>query len=309
MAISPGDRAAMLSVQQLRTFCAVYRYQGYAAAEPHLGLAVPTMWEQIKAMEQVYRSPLFERQGRRIVPTPLADMLYRQILPILAGLESSFEIVEEHAGYIPDRVSIVTGVRMMLEELGPPLREFQKAYPDVRLRLMHADNITAQQRVLDEQADLALMIEPPPALTRPGLTYKRLYSLDAMAVLPRRHRQAKAARIALADIIDDPLIVGNAQTVGRQLLEHALYRQGLLPRLRIAAETDNSAFTVACVRAGLGVGIIAGTLKGGLLKQVVARSLRDELGRTFVVAAIREGREPTWLLRSLLETLEGASGQ
>lgn len=293
----------MLSVQQLRTFCGVYEQRGYAAAEQQLGLAVPTMWEQIKSLEKVYKARLFQRSGRNVVPTSAADGLYRMVLPILSGLESSFEVVDEHAGQVPDQVRVVTGVRMMLEDLGEPMRLFREAYPDVRLRLMHSDNRTAQQRVLDKEADLALLLEPPPSLARPGLVYERLYSLDAVAVLPQAHRLAKVADLSLADLISEPLIVGNSDTVGRQILEHALLRQGLLSQMRIAVETDNSAASIACARAGLGIGIIAGKIDGGLLQQVAARSLTSELGRTHVVVAIREGRQPTKLLSRLLEVL------
>lgn len=304
MALSPSDRAAMLSVQQLRTFCGVYKHRGYAAAEESLGLAVPTMWEQIKSLERTYGVALFERHGRSVAPTAVAEGLYRLVRPILASLESSFEVVDEHAGHPPDQISIITGVRMMLEELGASLREFHRTYPNVRLRLMHADNQTAQQRVLDEDADLALLLEPPPELARPGLTYERLYSNIALAVLPRRHRLAKQKTVRLADLIGEPLIVGNTHTVSRRLLEHALFREGQLSRIQISVETDNSAAAVACVRAGLGVAIITGKMNGILLKQVVAKSLRDELGRTHIVAAMRKGRERTQLLDDLLKSIQ-----
>jgi len=50
------NRAESLSVQQINTFCRVYELGGYAGASEQLGLAGPTMWEQIKALERIYKT-------------------------------------------------------------------------------------------------------------------------------------------------------------------------------------------------------------------------------------------------------------
>ena len=124
------NRAESLSVQQINTFCRVYEFGGYAGASEQLGLAGPTIWEQVKTLERIYKTVLFKRSGRNIRPTPAGDVLYGLLTPLLATVESTFEILAEQADLGSLQIRLVTGVRMMLEELGQPLRDFKRSYPD-----------------------------------------------------------------------------------------------------------------------------------------------------------------------------------
>src|SRR5258705_11768971 len=117
---APTDQLAM---QQLRSFCVVFERQSYATAASELGLAVPTIWEQVRAVERHYRTLLFVRRGRRIEPTPAAALLYRSLRSLLSGLDSTFDLLREGGGDYPRIVTLVTAARMMLEDLGRPLKQ------------------------------------------------------------------------------------------------------------------------------------------------------------------------------------------
>lgn len=300
-------RAESLTVQQMHTFCCVYEKGGYADASEHLGLAGPTIWEQVKVLERIYQTPLFERVGRSVRPTAAGHALYELMSPLLASVESTFERLAEETDDIPKQVCLVTGVRMMLEELASPLREFQKLFPDVQLKLMTADNRAAQQWVVDGKADLALLIEPPLEFIAQGIACERLYPIDYLAALPPRHRLTRKPNLRLSDLTSEPLIVGNRDTVGRQMLEQACFRLGITDPLQIVVETDNSAITIACARAGLGVGILAGKSAGNLARHVATRSLANQIGQVNVVAAYRLGRQLTRVLQTLLQLMRNCS--
>jgi DNA-binding transcriptional LysR family regulator len=289
-----------LSVQQMRTFCGVYQSGGYAGAADGLGLTGPTMFEQIKSLERVYGVRLFKRVGRSIEPTDAGTLLYRLLEPLLANIESTLDIVAEQSTDAPKQISLVTGVRMMLEELGQPLRLFHQQYPGVTLRLTTADNRLAQTFVLEGKVDLALLIEPPQNFKAEGVSYQRLYPLDYFAALPPRHRLIRKEELNLSDLGSERLILGTADTIVRQMFEHACFRLGTATRLNIVAETDNSATTIACVRAGLGVGIIAGRRDGNLARHVTVRLLTKDIGQVQVVAAYRSGRQLTQTIQSLI---------
>ena len=292
-----------LSVQQMLTFCGVYELRGYSEAEQSLGLAGPTLWEQVKTPERIYGTKLFERIGRNIRPTVAGTALYKVLRPLVAAIDSTVDVLTEATSSKPSQLTLVTGVRMMLEELAPRIRRFADKHPDVRLRLMSADQRSAQHTVLNNEADLALFIEPPSELVQQGLTIERLYPIDFIAVFPPRHRLIKRARVTVADLLDEKVVVGNSNTIGRRFLDHATFRVGRREPLRIVAETDNSAVTIACVRSGLGIGIIAGQTDGQLTKGLVTKSLVEEIGQVQVVVAYRTGRILPTIARSMIEHL------
>lgn len=153
--------------------------------------------------------------------------LHRLLIPLLANLESTLEIVAEESQIVPKHVRIVAGARMMLEEIGESLNHFRKQHPDVKLRLMTADNRAAQGFVLDGKADMALMIEPPLDIMAQGITCERLYPIDYLAAFPARHRLIRKPDLTLHDLVDEPLIVGNPDTTGRRMLEQACFRLGI----------------------------------------------------------------------------------
>jgi DNA-binding transcriptional LysR family regulator len=114
--------------------------------------------------------------------------------------------------------------------------------------------------------------------------------------------------VLLKDIVRYPLIVGHRATHSRVALDQALHRKDLLNQEQIAIETDNSAFTVACVRAGAGVGIIAGQPNGPLTHGLQTRSLASELGQAHVVFLTKKGRHCTESMRALMTTIRDLAG-
>jgi DNA-binding transcriptional LysR family regulator len=297
------QKADELTVQQLRSFCTVFERQSYSAAARQIGMSVPTIWEQVRSLERRYAQTLFERQGRKIYPTPTAQSLYQLLRTLLAGIDSTFELVREQAGAHPPQLTLVTGVRMMLEELGKPLAKFHTLHPGVRLRLMHGNDLTAEQLILEGDADLVLTLEPGPGRLSQAISQERAYQIECLAVFPKGHPLANKRSLRVADLVSHPLVVGQPETHIRHLLDQALHREGLRERLQLAAETDNSAATIACVRAGMGLGIVAGRMEGLLSRDLVTRSLRRQLGHAWIVFLWKRGRQLATTVQTLMNLI------
>lgn len=292
-----------LTVQQLRSFCTVFERQSYSQAARDRGLSIPTIWEQVRKLEQIYDAELFVRRGRQIRATPTAALLYEELRPLLTSLDSTVELVREEEGDVPRSVTLVGGARIVIEDLGPALRKFRELHPHVCLRLMHFSDQVASKLIVSGEADLALTIDPGPGVLGHDVCLERAYRIDYLAVFPKRHPLARKPNVRLADLANYPLIAGHGGTYIRRMLEQGLYHEGLSQPAIIAAETDTSAFTVACVLAGLGVGVIAGRAGGMLCRDLVVRSLRDELGDAWVAFRWKKGRHLTATVQTLMNLI------
>lgn len=292
-----------LPVQALRAFCLVYERGNFSAAARALGLSVPAVWSQVQAVARRYRTILFARRGRRMEPTPAAQTLYEALRPLLVGMDSTLELVRDAQGIQARTLTLVTGARLMLEDLGPPLAQFSRLYPQIRLRLVHAQDRQAVHMVAAGEADLALTLQPPIEGSVPPVTAMPAFSLEYMAVFPRRHPLARQPRVRLHDLVRFPLVLGVPGAYGRRVVEQALCRLGLQELPTIVAEADNGAFITACVRAGMGVGILAGQLRGFLCRDLATRSLASELGSACIVFLIRRGRIPSPPMQTLLDLI------
>jgi DNA-binding transcriptional LysR family regulator len=76
-----------LSLDLLRTFLAVHREGSVTAAARRLRLSQPAVTGQVRALEAALGRQLFVRQPRGVAPTPVADLLARQVAGALDELE------------------------------------------------------------------------------------------------------------------------------------------------------------------------------------------------------------------------------
>src|SRR5262245_48937252 len=76
-----------MNLRQIEIFCAVMRCRTTVAAAFEIGLSQPAVSNAIKQMEARLGLPLFERVGKRLVPTMEAEALYHDAQPLHAMSE------------------------------------------------------------------------------------------------------------------------------------------------------------------------------------------------------------------------------
>lgn len=279
------DRCTDVSIQQLQTFRQVMQHGGYAAAAKVSHLSTPSVWQHIQALEKTYGVKLFNRVGRQVKPTEAASRLNEVVDQILVQLRSTFDVVQDSASQ--ESVRLVTGVRMFLEDLAIPISAFRKHHSN-RLEIRHGNNRRAEELLLAGETDLALSLESGYQQESPYIHYEPAYMVEFFAVAKPRHPFVKAKSATLNALVEHDLIVTMSGTHGRNALDQALHKERLTAN--IVVETDNSAFTIACVRAGMGVGILAGRGGGELSKGLTKVSLKQQLGRRQMVFMWRKGQ-------------------
>ncbi len=291
-----SDRILEVSITHLQTFQQVMQHGGYAAAAKVSHLSIPSVWQHIRALEQAYGVKLFQRTGRQVKPTEAAKRLHEQVESILVRLDSTFDLIRD----VPDdqSIRIMTGVRMMLEDLAVPFQAFRQKHPH-RLEIRHGNDRRAEEVLLADEADLAMTLEPGLQQKSPRIHYEPAYTVEFLAVSKKNHAFAKANSSSLRELAKHDLIVTTSRTHGRDAIDQAFHRHGLTAK--IVAETGNSAFTIACVSAGMGVGILAGRRDGDLCKRLTTRSLSKQLGQRRIVIMWRQGRILTDAMVDLVE--------
>lgn len=280
-----AGRFDSLNLAQLKTFHNVIREGGYSAAARKLGLSVPSVWQHIQSLEQTYGVTFFVRQGRHVQPTDAAHRLAEHVSSILVKLDSTFDVVGSERG--EQQIRLVTGARMLLEDMAAPLAAFHKHHSN-KLVLRHGNGARAEELLLADEVDIGMTLEPSVKQQSAEIHYEPAYTVEFLAVARKAHPYIKASSGGLRELARHGLIVTAEGTHGRDALDQAFHRDGLTAD--IVAETDNSAFTLACVSAGMGVGILAGRPKGELSRALVSRSLSRQLGQRRIVFMWRKGR-------------------
>jgi DNA-binding transcriptional LysR family regulator len=267
------------SLSQFRTFCEVCRRGGYAAASRELMLTSPAVWEQMQALEYYYGVKLLERAGPRVRPTVRGKRLLELIRPLVAGLDSTREVIQQEDRVLPRQLVLVTNLRVLVEEISGAMRAFQRRYPAIRLAVYYTGSDEVVPRVEQGKADVALTLEPEPSHPASETTvYEPAAKLDYLLIAPPRHDLARVEALHLHAIAKQPLVLGEPGAYSRRRVQEVFHRYDLAKDVHIAVETSSDEYTISCVRSGMGVGITLGIPRGRLYRGLTPRSLRRWFG-------------------------------
>src|SRR5262245_17324362 len=123
------------TAQQLRSFHETARLGSFSAAADALGLANPTVWQQVRALERELGTCLLEPQGRGCRLTDDGALLAELVGPLVSGIASLKRRFLEARGHQTTRLVVATTPRILAEDLPECVVEFRRRYPQVSLTL------------------------------------------------------------------------------------------------------------------------------------------------------------------------------
>jgi LysR family glycine cleavage system transcriptional activator len=138
-------------VGPLRAFEAVARLLNFRAAAQELFLTQSAVSRQIRALEEELGAQLFSRGTRHVELTVAGTALQRAVLPLLARLDATVRQIRLARGR--RQVSISTFASFASLWLLPRLEAFQRAQPDIDIRVSTTDNLVDLD---DPELDLVL---------------------------------------------------------------------------------------------------------------------------------------------------------
>jgi LysR family cys regulon transcriptional activator len=269
-------------------------------------LTSATLWEQVRGLERHYAVSLLRKQGRQVKPTKTALRLVELVQPILVGVDSIPDVLLHESGAVPESLTIVAQPRMLIEEIIGALACFRKTYPKIRLDVLLPGTKGPEEMVLSGAADFAMDIEPAPRDRRfPGIVYETAYEIEFLLIAPRKHPLLTKKRLALADLVEYPLVVACAGHADRRRIVEVFHQHDLEDRMKISMETSSGALSLSGVREGLGIGIIAGNPDGILLRGLGlgVRPLRKWFGSVRLAFIWKDGAHQSPVQAKLAELI------
>src|SRR5690242_9233587 len=104
-----------IRLEQLRSLCATARTGSLTAAAESLGLAQPTVWEQVHALERALAAPLIRRQAHGCRLTETGAQVVELVAPLVATIDSLRRHVEETRGAADPTLTVATNQRILVE--------------------------------------------------------------------------------------------------------------------------------------------------------------------------------------------------
>jgi DNA-binding transcriptional LysR family regulator len=301
---------------RLKVFRTVASHLNFSRAAEELLLTQPAVTQQIKALEDEYGVPLFDRSGGRITLTPSGQALLPYAMKLKEISEEAQTAVAgasgKHGGQLSLGASQTIGQYVLPTLVAGFLRENPRAL--VSARSGNTDAIL--EALVDHKIQLALI--EGPALRKD--IHVEPFMEDHMVLVVSASHEWADHEVDLASFKEAPLLMREFGSGSRRVVEKALVQAGLSKKdLKVRMELDSTEGLLSAVEAGLGVTFVShwavrNQLALGTLK--LARVPGLKLSRMFSIA-YPAGPEPSgnanafriFLLARALELMPKTTGK
>ncbi len=223
-------------------FDTILREGSISAASRRLNLSQPAVSHALARLREQLGDPLFQRQGRGMVPTPRARAMagtLRDALDSLSGL------LQGAAGFDPasSRRRFTLAVRDVMEAvLIPPLvKRILKAAPGVELVSTRVDRRRLESELRGGGIDLAIDVLLP---TSAAVSREPLLA-EPLAIVARHDHPALRRRPDLATYLAQGHVQISSRRAGPGLEDMVLARMGLARDIRLRCQHYATACQVA----------------------------------------------------------------
>ncbi len=239
------------TIRQLQIFSVAASHLSFARAAEKLHLTHAAISLQIKQLEEVSGTLLFERIGKRVFLTEAGDTLLAHARQILQSLKEADEALLNLKGLRGGRLAVA--VASTAEYFAPGLlAEFRKTQPDVRIRLSIDNRDTVSRLLIGNEVDLAIMGRPPAGLDATAVAFA---PHPLVIVAATGHPMSQARSISLEDLAGETLIVRETGSGTRSAMEEFFLEHAIKPR--IGMEMGSNEAIKQAVIAGLGISFIS----------------------------------------------------
>jgi DNA-binding transcriptional LysR family regulator len=207
----------VITLHQLGCFVAVYDDGSFTAAASRLGLAQPSVSEQVRLLERSLGTALFQRVGRGVLPSEAAKVLRSHAQQTLNAAQAAVAAVtsvgEVVSGTI--RFGVFGTSRLYLD--ADLVADVLARYPDVRIELIGQNSMDVHEQLRRGRLDAAIIALP---IDDAGLAVTPIVRDEIVyvsAVPERVQRPITPAVLASAPLVLSEASWGNEDSTRRQL--------------------------------------------------------------------------------------------
>src|SRR5262245_57198552 len=239
-----------MELHQLRYALAVAEHGTFTAAAAACFVAQPSLSRAVANLEDELGVALFDRLGRRTVPTDAGVAFARGAREVLRTIDTLRADVAAVTGVVSGHLDLVALPTLAVDPVTPLVGAFRAAHPGVTIHLAHPDDTDELIHLVRSGASELGITELPVQSTR--LTTHPLGRQELVAILPPGTPRPR--QLDLADLARRPLVTQPPGTSTRDALDIAMGAIGA--SALVAVQTDQREAIVPLVLAGAGAALV-----------------------------------------------------
>lgn len=146
-----------MRLRQIEYFAALYDERSITKAARRLNVVQPALSMQISRLERTFKTKLFERTSRGVVPTDTGRTFYGYCQKILADVDEAERYLREASGKITGNLTVGLMPSVANSVLPTVLAEYNVACPDVTLVVVEGYSGSLMDQLYSGKLDLAVV--------------------------------------------------------------------------------------------------------------------------------------------------------
>lgn len=239
-----------MDLRELQFFRVVMQTKSMTMAATQLHTSQPNVSRAIARLQRETGLHLFKRVGLRLVPTPEAEALLREVERCFVGVNEIREAAETIRTSGAGGLRVAANPAMTIGLIPDALRLFRKSHPSIFVSVQTADAGTLTKWTAAGLCDFALATYFPDPHSVEG---RLLHRSPAVCLLPQGHRLARKRKIRPADLAGESFISIPVSEPARQFIDE-VFRPD---HRHVDTETTQAVTICLMVARGLGVTLMS----------------------------------------------------
>jgi DNA-binding transcriptional LysR family regulator len=232
-----GRIGRRLRLRDLHIFFTAVQRGSMAKAARTLGVTQPAVSKVIADLEHTLSVRLLDRGARGVEPTSYGRALLTRANAAFDELRQSVQDIQFLADPTVGEVRIGCQETFAAAILPSVIHRFSQAYPKVVLHVEQLGSLAAESSALRERTidiGMFLLVKPhDDKLFADDLNVETLFLEQMMVVAGKQSQWARRRKVDLAELVDEPWVVTESDTLSYRRLSDAFAARGLGPPKKI----------------------------------------------------------------------------
>lgn len=231
-----------INMRQIEVFQCVMLSGSVVGAARLLNVTQPGVSRTLGLLEMRLGYALFERHGRRLIPTAEAEALYREVAQVYAGIDRIAQVAEDIRYKRAGELRIATLPAFAQWLVPRATAKFLEERPKVKVFVQSLPSRQIAELVSIRQFDIGVVELP---LSRQNIQMAPLQSVRTVAVMPSDHRLAKRTQLSIKDLDGERMVLPSPHSYIRYVIDDAFSTCGAVADVTIESPSS----TIACALA------------------------------------------------------------
>lgn len=217
-----------MELRHLRYFLAIADARSFTRAAEQLHVTQPTLSHQIKQLERMVGTVLFERSTKDVELTAAGQLFKPYCERIIKEIESSAIAISELEGLMRGTLRMAVFHSFSHSMLPPIMSKFALRYPGVHVTARLVPRLDMERDLVNAELDMAVAYITD---DNDQIVADRLFDEELVLVVGSRHSLAGRKAIKMRELAKLPLVLLTPEFGARQFVDRFFAGAGLRPHV------------------------------------------------------------------------------